>query len=92
MLKTFFFMRIVKSFSYIVTMIFSVVGDLKVFLLFFVILIVMCSMIFDIIAINKSPEYAFIGPYMGNMMSTLRLSLGDFDFGALTDKETNLNQ
>jgi len=91
MLKTFFFMRIVMSFSYIVTMIIGVVGDLKVFLLFFIILIVMCSMIFDVIAINNAEEYQFIGPFMGNIMSTLRLSLGDFDFGVLTDTDNPLN-
>ena len=92
MAKTFFFMRIVKAFSYIVTMIFGVVGDLRVFLLFFVILIVMCSMIFDVIAINNADEYKYIGPYFGNMMSTLRLSLGDFDFGVLTDSDSDLNE
>jgi len=57
LLKTFFFMRIVKSFSYIVTMIISVVADLKVFMLFFFILIIMFSMIFDIIAPNPADEY-----------------------------------
>lgn len=91
MTKTFFYMRIVESFSYIVTMIIRVMGDLKVFLLFFIILIVMCSMIFDVIAINNADEYKYIGPYWGNMMSTLRLSLGDFDFGVLTDTDNELN-
>ena len=91
MVKTFFYMRIRDSFSYIVTMIIGVIGDLKVFLLFFVILIVMCSMIFDVIAINTADEYKHIGPYFGNMMSTLRLSLGDFDFSVLTNESNPLN-
>ena len=92
MIKTFFFMRIVMRFSYIVTMIINVVGDLKVFLLFFVILIVMCSMIFDVISIPNADEYAKIGYFWGNIMTTLRLSLGDFDFGVLTNENNDLNE
>jgi len=42
------------SFSYIVTMIINVVYDLKVFLLFFTILIIMFSCIFDVIAKNEA--------------------------------------
>jgi len=83
LIKTFFYMRIVSSFSYIVTMIISVVYDLRVFLLFFIILIVMFSAIFDVITKNNASEYNDLGPFMGNVMTTLRLSLGDFDFGML---------
>ena len=90
LVKTFFFMRIVQKFSYIVTMITMVISDLQVFMLFFIILIVMFSMIFDVIAPNKSDEYRHIGKYMGNFFTTLRLSLGDFDFSVLEeDDETN---
>lgn len=83
LIKTFFFMRIVKSFSYIVTMIINVIMDLKVFMLFFLILIIMFSMIFDVIAPNPAKEYDYVGLYWGNVLTTLRLSLGDFDFGVL---------
>ena len=83
LLKTFFFMRIVKSFSYIVTMIISVVVDLRVFMLFFFILIIMFSMIFNVIAPNPADEYRHVGLFWGNVLTTLRLSLGDFDFGVL---------
>jgi hypothetical protein len=92
LMKTFFFMRIVMSFSYIVTMIINVVYDLQVFLLFFTILIVMFSAVFDVIAKNKSPEYDNLGPFMGNVMTTLRLSLGDFDFGVLEGDDLNEKQ
>mmetsp|Transcript_18087 Transcript_18087/g.30875 ORF Transcript_18087/g.30875 Transcript_18087/m.30875 type:complete len:193 (+) Transcript_18087:3627-4205(+) len=85
LIKTFFFMRIVMSFSYIVTMIQNVVIDLKVFLLFFSILILKFSMIFDVISPNDAPEYRFVGKYVGNVLTTLRLSLGDFDFSVLED-------
>ena len=50
-------MRIVQQFSYIVTMIMSVVKDLQVFMLFFTILILMFSMVFDVIAKNDAAEY-----------------------------------
>jgi len=91
-MKTFFFMRIVSSFSYIVTMIINVVYDLKVFLLFFTILIIMFSAVFDVIAKNEAAEYKHLGPFMGNVMTTLRLSLGDFDFGVLEGDELNQKQ
>ena len=92
LIKTFFFMRIVKDFSYIVKMIINVVIDLKVFMLFFAILICMFSMIFDVISIPNADEYAKIGYFWGNIMTTLRLSLGDFDFGVLTNSENDLNE
>ena len=40
-IKSFFYLRIFKSLSYIVTMIYTVISDLKVFLLFFSILVVL---------------------------------------------------
>jgi hypothetical protein len=85
-MKTFFFMRIFMAYSYIVTMIVNVVADLKVFLLFFTILIIMFSAIFDVIAKSNADEYSKVGPFLANFFLTLRLSLGDFDFGVLTDK------
>jgi len=86
LLKTFFFMKIFQSYSYIVTMITNVVIDLKVFLIFFFVLIVMFSMIFDVISRNEAAEYQKIGYWFGNFFTTLRLSLGDFDFGMIEDK------
>ena len=53
-------------------------------MLFFIILIIMFSMIFDVIAKNDSEEYRYVGYYMGNVFTTLRLSLGDFNFSVLT--------
>jgi len=43
----------------------------------------MFSCIFDVIAKNEAEEYKHLGPFMGNVMTTLRLSLGDFDFNVL---------
>ena len=87
LLKLFFYMRIVESFSYIVTMILSVFADLRTFLAFYAILIVMFSLIFDVISRNPAGEYSKVGPFVGNLFSTLRLSLGDFDFGVLAETD-----
>jgi len=52
-------------------------------MLFFCILLVMFSMIFDVISKNEADEYFYVGYCMGNVFTTVRLSLGDFDFGVL---------
>ena len=52
--KTFFFLRIFDSLSYIVTMIQTVIIDLKVFLLFYAILIFLLSMIYAVIGLGNS--------------------------------------
>jgi len=83
LMKQFFFMRVVMSFSYIVTMIVNVVSDLRVFLLFYAVLMVSFSMVFNVIAHNDSPEYRMVGSVFGNLLTTMRLSLGDFDFTLL---------
>jgi hypothetical protein len=48
-LKSFFYLRIFQWLSYIVTMIYTVVSDLKVFGLFFTILILLFSMVFAVL-------------------------------------------
>ena len=61
-------------------MIMNVVADLTVFLVFYVVLIVSFSMVFNIIAENGAPEYSKVGSTFGNILTTMRLSLGNFDF------------
>lgn len=87
MLKTFEMMRVLLSYSYIVTMLREVTYDLRVFMSFFVILIISLSAVFDVIALNDSEEYLRISPFAGNIIATLRLSLGDFDFSLLDDQQ-----
>lgn len=36
-------------------------------------------------------EYRHIGPWMGNLLTTLRLSLGDFNFDILNEPNTDEN-
>jgi hypothetical protein len=52
--KSFFYLRIFNSLSYIVTMIYTVIADLKVFLLFFTILIVLFGQIFAVLGVGNS--------------------------------------
>ena len=53
-IKSFFYLRIFQSLSYIVTMIYTVISDLKVFLLFFTILIVLFAQIFAVIGVGNA--------------------------------------
>lgn len=53
-MKTFFFLRIFERLSYIVTMLQVVISDLRVFLLFYSILIVIFAMIFAVLGIGNA--------------------------------------
>jgi hypothetical protein len=92
LVKMFFFMRIFKKLSYIVTMIMQVMKDLRVFFLFFTLLISMFSLVFDVITINSSPDYVKVGTFVGSLIGTLRLSLGDTDFNFLEDDHMDTDQ
>lgn len=85
MMKTFFFMRIIERFSYIVTMIMNVVKDLQTFMIFFTILIVKFSLILDVLGIDGAEEYQTLPPMFKSIISTLRLTLGDFEFEILSE-------
>ena len=55
----------------------------------------MFSLIFDVIQKNKAGEYDKIGFFVGGILTTLRLSLGDFDFNfieknKLLDTDTHI--
>lgn len=80
MFKTFEYLRIISTFSYIVTMIRAVLYDLRVFCLFWTIVVISFSEVLDCFGRNASPEYEKIGHVWANIFATLRLSLGDFDF------------
>ena len=90
LLKTFFFMRIFVSFSYIVTMIREVIKDLRTFIVFFIIVILSFSNILDVVGHSTNQEYETIGPLWGNLFATLRLSLGDFDFSQIQSLPSEL--
>ena len=85
LMKLFFFLRIYQTLTYIVTMIIQVVNDLQAFFVYFMSFIFIGSLVFDLLGGNPSHEYREIGPFSGNVMYTLRLSLGNFDFSTLED-------
>jgi hypothetical protein len=87
MFKTFDYLRVVDSFCYIVTMIRSVLYDLRIFGLFFCIVILSFSNVLDCFGRNRSEEYRLVGPVSANVFATLRMSLGDFDFSLIEMQE-----
>lgn len=76
-------MRIVKSYSYIVTMVITVLVDLKAFLLFFAMFNTILSMVFDVIAMVRVHEYKYIGAFMGNWVNTLKMAFADFNLSVI---------
>lgn len=96
-------------------MIYTVVSDLKVFALFFTILILLFSMVFAVLGAGNenvpgdfqdlyndakadgelgdvpNAEYQKIGLFFGYIFSTLRVSIGDFDFDGANYLSPNEN-
>jgi len=111
--KTFSYLRLLKSLSPIVTMLQRVIYELRVFLSFYVILILLFSMMYGVLGLGNpnipggfreeyfdlttnalkddSPgaEYEKVGLLLGNFVSTVRLSMGDF---AAIDAADSLNK
>ena len=81
--KMFEFLKVIKTFSYIVTMILQVMADIRVFSLFFFIMTLFMSMIFNVISVNEASEYRNVSKFWGNFLNVMRLSLGDFGFDLL---------
>lgn len=52
LVKTFFFLRIFTNMSYLVTMMKQVMYDLRIFGVFYVILLWLCSLIFNILEVG----------------------------------------
>lgn len=116
LMKTFFFLRIFNALSPIVTMLTSVIYDLRIFLFFYTILILLFSLLLGILGIGNpnipggfrnewfdekkgemkegytGEEYKFVGMFVGNVLTTLRMSMGDFGFDTaiLLDDEENI--
>lgn len=100
--RTFNFLKIMNSLSPIVTMLNNVFWDLKVFLLFYIVLTLLFSLMYGVIGLGNaygpggfrdaffdystgalkegSPGYEYdkIGLFLGNIFTTVRLSMGDF--------------
>jgi len=100
-LKTFHYLRIFGDLSPIVTMLTNVMIDLRIFMMFYIILIVLFSLLLGILGIGNKhikggfkdkygtasvsdgypgSEYENVGLYLGNILTVLRMSMGDFGF------------
>lgn len=91
LVKTFYFLRIFPMLTPIVVMITEVVYDLRIFLIFYVILIGAFCQIYAVLGLGNdyslpdvidpegdAKEYKAIGLHFGEFFWTFRLSLGDF--------------
>lgn len=107
--RTFSFLKIIEAFSQIVTMLSNVTYDLRIFLFFYMILVILFSLLMGIIGLGNrfiegpfrdefgeevqaeieelgedfefpGMEYDSIGLFFGNIIKTLRWSLGDIGF------------
>ena len=110
LVKLMYFLRIFDSLSYLVTLIKQVIIDLKSFMLFYVIICFMLSLIIGTLGFQnftKRPEmweemqenweypgieYMYLGRLVGNIISVIRMSIGDnnFDASIYLDPSTNI--
>jgi hypothetical protein len=90
--KTFFFLRVIQSFSPIVTMIMTCIYDLRIFMSFFFIMVMMLSTIMSVISSNPASEYRNLSKDSANFLTMFRISLGDFDFGILSGDTLSTEQ
>jgi len=104
--KTFFFLRIFPTLTPIVVMIQNVIFDLRIFLMFYLILIALFCQIFGILGLGnraqgdktldfidpngKAAEYKAVGLHWGEFLWTFRLSLGDFSAIAATSELSSI--
>ena len=107
LIKLLFFLRIFDSLSYLVVLLRSVIYDLRIFMLFYGILMFMFSLILGVIGISNFTadpesvagmgtalpgiEYKHIGLFIGNMIHVVRISIGDNDFSASIFLEESIN-
>ena len=103
LIKTFFYLRIFKELSFLVSMLKQVFYDLKVFLSFYCILIFMFALILAILDLGNfefsddpvirnvpntptgpGKEYNHVNKFLAHVITIIRISIGDFDFGAST--------
>ena len=74
-------------------MILQVMSDIRVFLLFFFVMTLFLSMIFNVISPNEAPEYRNVTKFWANFLNVMRLALGDFGFDLLsTELDLNYKQ
>lgn len=101
-MKSLFFLRIFENFTPVVVMLINVVSNLKLFLLFYIMLLFMYAQMYAVLGVGNlqrdgkfatkfnttlskstgqypGAEYTAIGPWVGNFLSAMRVSLGDYE-------------
>ena len=64
-------------------MIMQCIADLRVFLTTFFMMMIFFGMMLSVLGPDPSLEYRIINKFLGNIMSSVRISLGDFNFAQL---------
>lgn len=75
-MKTFFFLRIFSSLSYIVTMLTHVIYDLRVFLIFYFMLIYLFSLVFGVLGIGNVRSDTDFKEFMDSLPDDWEVSAG----------------
>ena len=99
MIKLFFFLRLSRNLTKLVIMILNVIIDLRMFLLFYGILLVMLSLILGIIGLgNKEKDFTakikpgqetqYVQKFLKNILIMMRSSFGDFEFESVKHLNT----
>ena len=74
-------LRVFESFSPLVTMFRSVASALVIFLVFLFIVIFFFAMMLSVLNTQTGDDYIYLPTLVAKMVETLRIGLGDFDFG-----------
>lgn len=108
LMKTFFFMRLFKKLAHLVMMVFQVLLDLRAFMCFYLILLWISGLVFNVLGLNNTSieinqlkktgiaypgqEYQYLPKFLRQFFYSIRISLGDFEFGETTSLgSTELN-
>ena len=81
-IKCCFFMRIYDGFSFLVQMMLGVFSDLKFFLAFYLLVLLLFAELFWILSFKLGEEYAGVGNF-GYLLMSFRTSAGDFGIGEM---------
>ena len=85
-IKIFYYAKLFKPLTPITVMLRHVIWDLKVFLMFFTIIVIMLAQLFSILQVGRNgpiaKEYKYVGLWVGHIIWTLRATLGDFSIVA----------
>jgi len=77
-LKSFKYLNIFEDFSPLVTMLQQVIFDLKEFLFVYFVCLINFSLVVATLQNEPGEEYQYLGAFMGNLIDSMKMSLGDF--------------